>query len=81
MLSSPQLLISSIASVLADIYIASLKRVRYDLFYEPLQDESGDSDGSRCYRPHVDEDALQDHACTLFYKVCMDQVNLHPFSR
>ena len=34
----------------------------------------GSSGSSSCYRPVIDEDRLQDHACTLFEKVCIDQV-------
>lgn len=36
----------------------------------------GSSASSSCYRPVIDEDRLQDHACTLFTKVCIDQVRI-----
>jgi len=36
----------------------------------------GSSASSSCYRPVIDEDRLQEHACTLFTKVCIDQVRI-----
>ncbi|DBA98894.1 TPA: hypothetical protein ACH3X1_014643 [Trebouxia sp. C0004] len=48
------------------------------------QSEEGSSQGSsassRCSRPVIDEDRLQDHACTLFSKVCIDQGRFVMFS-
>ena len=38
-----------------------------------LPDVQNSAGSSSCYRPLVDEKRLQEHACTLFYKVCMDQ--------
>ncbi len=36
----------------------------------------GSSASSSCNRPVIDEDRLQEHACTLFTKVCIDQVRI-----
>ncbi len=38
---------------------------------------SGQGSSGSCYRPVIDEDRLQDHACTVFNKVCIDQASSH----
>lgn len=40
---------------------------------EDIFEESEQSSPGSCYRPVIDEDRLQDHACTMFNKVCIDQ--------